>query len=161
MKKLKVHLNFFCQFEYIQIILSYLPNIRTLRLKLLRGNDDSYLNIHQFLFNYINKIHLTLCDTSFDVIISFLQTMPNISIIIIDGNIWGTNIIAYFKTDKWDQILSVLNINIKRKKINVDLDLRQDYSNLSTNNIGFINYDQFEKLGLQITLYRIKGVIKL
>jgi hypothetical protein len=43
----------------------------------------------------------------------------------------------------------------------VDLDLRQDYSNLSKNNIGFINYDDFEKIGLQLTLYTIKGVIQL
>jgi hypothetical protein len=87
--------------------------------------------------------------------------MPNISTIRLDGNIWGTNVIEYFKIEKWLKILSFLNINIKQKKIYVDLDLRQDYSNLSTNNIGTIDYDGFQNIGLQLTLYTIKGLIVL
>jgi len=157
----KLYLKFYCQFGYIQRMLSYLPNIRTLRLKLLRGNEDLNEIIDQLLFNHMKKVHLTLCDVSFDRIISFFKTMPNIKTIIIDGYIWGTNIIAYFKSEKWYQLLSFLNRNIKQKKIYVDLDLRQDYSNLSKNNIGVINYDDFEKIGLQLTLYTIKGVIQL
>jgi len=109
----------------------------------------------------MKKIHLILCDVSFDLIILFLQTMPNISTIIIDGNIWGTNAIAFFQIEKWFKILSFLNINIKQKNIYVDLDLRQDYSNLSKNNIPIINYEQFHQIGLQPTLYTIKGVIQL
>jgi len=157
----KLYCNFYCQFEYIKKILFYLPNLRILRLKLLRGNDNFTENPPEFLFNSIKKIHLTLCDISFDVIISFLRIMPNISTIIIDGNIWGTNIIAYFQIEKWLKMISFLNINNKQKKIFVDLDLRQDYSNLSTNNIGIINYEEFEKLGLQLTLYTIKGLVQL
>ncbi len=57
--------------------------------------------------------------------------MPNISIIIIDENIWGTNMIAYFQIEKWLKIISFLNINTKQKKIFVDLDLIQDYSRTS------------------------------
>jgi len=57
--------------------------------------------------------------------------MLNISIIIIDGNIWGTNIIAYFQIEKWLKIISFLNINNKQEKIFVDLDLIQDYSRTS------------------------------
>ena len=157
----KLYLNFYCQFEYIQRILSYLPNIRILRLKLLRGNENLNENLHEYLFNHLKKVHLTLCDVSFDTIVSFLQTMPNIKTIIIDGNIWGTNTINYFKSEKWFQILSFLNINIEHKKIFVDLDLRQDYSNLSKNNIGIINYKDFENIGLQLTAYSINGVIQL
>ncbi len=71
----------YCQFEYIKKILLYLPNIRILRLKLLRDNDNFNEN------SIKKKVHLTLCDISFDVIISFLKIMLNISIIIIDGNI--------------------------------------------------------------------------
>ena len=159
---MKLNLNFYCQFQYIQIILSYLKNIRSLRLKLLRGNDSFYENVNKILFNHMKKIHLTLCDVSFDRIISFLKKMPNISTIIIDGNIWGTNSIAYFKIDNWYQILSCFNGDIlDEKKIQVDLDLRQDYSNLSRNNIGLINYDDFNRLGLQVTSYTVKGIIKI
>jgi hypothetical protein len=157
----KLHLDFYCSFEYIRKILFYLPNIQTLRLKLLRSSDNWNENIQQSLFHQMKKVHLTLCDASFDEIISFLQTMPKISIIKIDGYIWGTNIIAYFQIEKWYQILSFLNNDIKEKKIFVDLDVRQDYSNLSTNNIGVINYDGFQQIGLQITSYTIQGIIIL
>jgi hypothetical protein len=153
----KLYLNYNCHFEYIQRMLPSLPNIRSLRLKILRGNENMYENIYEFLFNHLKKVHLTVCDVSFDVIISFLQTMPNIKIIRIDGNIWGTNTIEYFKSEKWFKIVSFLNL----KNIYVDLDLRQDYSNLSKNNIGVINFNDFENMGLQVTLYTIKGAIQL
>lgn len=157
----KLYLNFYCYFEYIEKILFFLLNLQILRLKLLRGNDYFNNNLSQIQFNSLKKIHLTLCDTSFNIIISFLQTMPNISTVIIDGYIWGTNVIDYFQIEKWLKILSFLNKNIKQKRIYVDLDLRQDYSNLSTNNIGTVNYSEFNKIGLQVTLYTIKGLIKV
>ncbi|CAF0874121.1 unnamed protein product [Adineta ricciae] len=151
-----IHWNFYCEFEYVKRILFYLPNLRFLQLKLLRGDEYSNETFNECNLNQIKRVHLTLCDVSFDRLISFLQTMTTIESITINGYIWGRNVISYFKSEKWKNIL---NINQKKKQIFVDLDLRQDYSNLSKDNIGTINYDEFERMALCVTSYTIKGVI--
>lgn len=159
----KVYLNFYCYFESIEKMIFSSPYLQIIQLKLFRDDTNSSIenSSSKNQLNYLKKLHLTLCDTSFNLIILFFQIIPNISKIILDGNIWGTNVIDYFQIENWWKILSFLNKNNKQKIIYVDLDLRQDYSNLSTNNIGIINYFEFEKIGLQVTLYTIKGCIKL
>ncbi|CAF1066049.1 unnamed protein product [Adineta steineri] len=153
-----LHLNLYCHLEYIQRILLNLPNIRTLRVKLRRGEKSFHDTLNDLLFNSIKKIHLTILDVSFDTIISFIEKMPNIQIIKINGYTGGVNDITYFQSEKW---LKLLNINNKMKKIDVSLRFIPSYTSLLENNTGVNIYDEFNKLGLQLTSSTIKGVINL
>ncbi|CAF1381475.1 unnamed protein product [Adineta steineri] len=157
-------LNFYCHLEYIQRILLNLPNIRTIRVKLHRSKRGFSDNLNDLLFNSIKKIHLTILDVSFDRIIlfdriiSFIEKMSNIKIIKINGHIMETHDIAYFQSEKW---LKLLNINNKKKKIDVNLCFTRSFPGLLENNTGVNIYDEFNKLGLQLTSSTIKGVINL
>ncbi|CAF4245470.1 unnamed protein product, partial [Adineta steineri] len=153
-----LHLNLYCHLEYIQRILLNLPNIRTLRVKLRRGEKYFHDTLNDLLFNSIKKVHLTILDVSFDTIISFIEKMPNIQIIKINGYTGGVNDITYFQSEKW---LKLLNINNKMKKIDVSLRFIPSYPSLLENNTGVNIYDEFNKLGLQLTSSTIKGVINL
>ncbi|CAF0771560.1 unnamed protein product [Adineta steineri] len=153
-----LHLNLYCYLEYIQRILLNLPNIRTLRVKLRRGEKYFPDTLNDLLFNSIKKIHLTILDVSFDTIISFIEKMPNIQIIKINGYTGGANDITYFQSEKW---LKLLYINNKKKTIDVSLRFTRSYPSLLENNTGVNIYDEFNKLGLQLTSSTIKGVINL
>ncbi|CAF4245978.1 unnamed protein product, partial [Adineta steineri] len=151
-------LDLYCHLEYIQRILLNLPNIQILRVKLhcsKRGFPDT---LNDLLFNSIKNIHLTILDVSFDTIISFIEKMPNIKIIKIDGYIVGRNDITYLQSEKW---LKLLYINNKKKKIDVSLRFIPSYPSLLKNNTGVNIYDEFNMLGLHLTSSTIKGVINL